>query len=156
MIADIGRREKGFTLVEMMITIAILSILLGISVSTWNRYRLNTDLKTATRTIVSDFSMAKQMAVRDCTGYRITFNVGTNSYQLIETATGNPVRTRNMSKFGQGIVLSAPNFGGDSTINFIARGTAEAGSVMVANGIDSTGTVTVNFTGRTHVRFNLQ
>ena len=148
--------NKGFTLVEMMITIAIMAILLGISVSTWNRYRLNTDLKTAARTVVSDFFMTKQMAVRDATGYRITFNAGTNSYQLIETATGNVIQTRNISEFGPGIVLSNPNFGGNATINFFARGTAEAGSVVVTNSINSTGTITVNITGRTYVRFNLQ
>jgi len=151
-----NKGNKGFTLVEMMVTIAIMAILLGITIATWNRYRLNTDLKTAARTVVSDFSMAKQMAVRNAIGYRITFNTGTNSYQLIETATGNPIQTRNMSEFGPGIVLSNPNFGGNTTISFFARGTAEAGSVVVTNSINSTGTITVNMTGRTYVRFNLQ
>jgi prepilin-type N-terminal cleavage/methylation domain-containing protein len=153
---DCNRDKRGFTLVEMMVTIGIMAILLGISISTWNRYTMNTNLKTAARMVASDFFAAKQRAVQEATGYQITFNVGTNSYQMTETATGDVIQNRNISECGRGIILTEATFSGNPTINFYARGTAQAGRVSLTNGINSTGTITVNVTGRTFVQFNLQ
>lgn len=148
-------KRRGFSLVELMIVIAIMGILLTMALPSWHRYRLNADLKSAAREIAGDIFTLKQRAVGEQSPYRIIFDLGNHSYQLINVSTGNVVRTRNLTEFGYGITMTGSTFNND-TINFSTRGTVAPGSITLSNTRNSTATVTVNITGRTHVSFNMQ
>jgi len=152
----IAINRRGFSLVELMIVIAIMGILLSIAIPAWNRYRQNADLKTAARGIAGDIFTMKQRAVGEQTRYQIIFDEGNDRYQLINASTGDVIQTRNLSEFGAGIDLTNANFEGNTTLDFFTRGTTDWGSVSLKNSLESTATITVNSTGRTHVSVNMQ
>jgi len=151
----IAINRKGFSLVELMIVIALIGILSTIAIPMWNRYRQNTDLKTAAREIAGDIFNMKQRAVGEQTRYRITFDLANHRYQLVNASTGDTIQTRNLSEFGPGITLTGTTFT-NNTVNFFTRGTADWGSVSLKNALESTATITVNSVGRTYVSINMQ
>ena len=147
--------STGFSLIELMIVIALISIVSAIAVPTWQKYTANTNLKTAAREVMADLSNAKQQAVEENLDvYRLTFNVAGNSYALSRT-DGVTLWTKPLDSFGSGILIDSVTFTG-SVVNFQKRGTASLGRVRLRNGPGSTATVTVTITGRTHVEFTMQ
>lgn len=151
----IVKNRRGFTLVEMMIVIAIIGILCAMAIPMWNHYRLNTDLRTATTNIAADIQNLKQRAVTEQTRYRIVFNTANHSYQIINFTTGDVVQTKQLSDFGVGITLTGTTFN-NNTVNFLARGTTTWGRVNIKNSLESTASIIVNPAGRTHVEFEFK
>jgi prepilin-type N-terminal cleavage/methylation domain-containing protein len=148
--------RTGFTLIELMIIIAIIGILASAAIPQWRRYTQNTELRTAARTIANDIFNMKQRASGENAEYRITFDEAGNRYQIINADTGLVLQTKDLADFGTGIVITNAAFQFGDVINFGARGSADPGSIRLQNGIGSTATITVNFTGRTHVSFDIK
>jgi len=147
---------EGFSLIELIIVIALIAILTTFAVPTWQKYRHNSNLKSAARELIGDISDTKQRAVTEnLDTYAIAFNVSGNSYAL--TRGGATQWTKSLASFGNGIVFNGtPSFG--TAINFHKRGTVTNGSVSLRNGLTpaSSATITVNITGRTYVTFDIK
>lgn len=146
--------KKGFSLIEMVVVMAIIGVLLSIAIPSWNRYRENADLKSAARGIASDFFDAKQRAVGEGVRYQIKFDEENNLYQITNTVT-NDTTTKNITELDGPITLTNVTFVND-TIIFFTRGTTRPGTVELVNSRGSRATVRVNITGRTHVSFQMQ
>jgi hypothetical protein len=116
----------------------------------------NASLKAAARDLVADFSVLKQKAMSENRVYKITFNdeEDINNY-AIQQKEGATVQVKTPALFGA-IRIFNPNFGKGKTITFHTRGTASAGHVVLVDERNSTATITVNFAGRTYVRFDLK
>jgi prepilin-type N-terminal cleavage/methylation domain-containing protein len=155
------KRQSGFSLIELMIAMAILAVISTIAVFSWNRYVTNTNLRTAARELEADFFLIKERAVSERVQYRITLNVGANSYTIEQgTATGSPfsvMQTKSPATFSSGISLLDTNFG-SGQITFQPRGTLATGTgnVRLKNSRNSIATITINITGRTYVQFAMQ
>jgi type II secretion system protein H len=79
---------NGFTLVELLIVIAIIGIVASIASFAWQNYVRNTNLKTAARELTSDIQFMKGKAIaRNDLTYTIDFNTGDNTYTMLEGAT---------------------------------------------------------------------
>jgi prepilin-type N-terminal cleavage/methylation domain-containing protein len=105
----------GFTLMELMITIVIFCVLLGLAIpafSTWlPRYRL----RGAAREIYSNLQLAKMTAVKDRTRCKVVFDVANHTYQVSSVSAGPngtygdgddvtvPLKTVNFSEYGSGV-----------------------------------------------------
>jgi prepilin-type N-terminal cleavage/methylation domain-containing protein len=147
--------ERAFTLLEMLIVMALIAIVVSISVPMFQAYARNTNFKSGVREISSDFFAMKERAIAENRFYRISFNTTDGTYTLEQGAsTGTPyttVQTKNLTAFGDGIVISSASFGGAASVLFAPRGTCSAGTVVLTNG-SKTGTVGTYVTGKTYVR----
>lgn len=156
------KRRNGFSLIELLIVIAIISIISTIAAFSWQRYVTNSNLRTAARDLEADIFLIKERAVSERAYYRITLNVGGNSYTIDQggTASGNAytvLQTKSPATLGSGNSLLDTNFA-NAQIIFQPRGTLGSGSgrVRLQNNRNSISTITVNFTGRTYVQFAMQ
>lgn len=151
--------RTGFSLVELIVVIGLISIVSAFAVPMWQNYAANSSLKTAAREVMADLSNTKQRAVEENLDvYRLTFDVAGNSYVLSRTDTGT-VWTKSVASFGGGIQIDGgnpPNFSGGAIVSFRKRGTLSPGNVRLSNALGSTATITVNITGRTYVQFAMQ
>jgi prepilin-type N-terminal cleavage/methylation domain-containing protein len=160
------KQAKGFSLIELIIVIAILGIVSAIAAPNFNKYRQNTNLREAARDLSSDISFWRQRAVADNVRYRITFNQAANNYTVQrETTSGSgayadlvPAVTKSPSAISGGSVIIS-NIGlANQWITFQPRGTMDLGSVTLQHTIRlSTATIRTYFTGRVvNVTYNLQ
>ncbi len=151
--------EQGLTLVELMITLALMVIAAGIAIPFFQRYALNANLKAAARDIQSDIHQLKARAVAENIMYRISFDVTNNRYTLEQgTDTGTPytaLQTKPLTGVAADIRLTSTTFAG-STVVFQKRGTVSAGTVNLTNSRGSTAAVTATISGRAYVQFTLQ
>jgi len=146
----------GFSLVELIVVILLISIVMAVAVPMWQKYRANTDLRSAAREVMADLSNAKQQAVAENLDvYRLTFNVAGNSYALTRADTGVTIWTKSLASYGNGIVIGSVSFSG-SDVSLHKRGTVSNGNLVLRNGLGSTAKITVNITGRTYVEFTMQ
>jgi prepilin-type N-terminal cleavage/methylation domain-containing protein len=146
----------GFSLVELIVVILLISIVMAVAVPMWQKYRANTDLRSAAREVMADLSNAKQQAVAENLDvYRLTFNVAGNSYALTRADTGVTIWTKSLASYGNGIVIGSVSFSG-SAVSLHKRGTVSNGNLILRNGLGSTAKITVNITGRTYVEFTMQ
>jgi prepilin-type N-terminal cleavage/methylation domain-containing protein len=158
------RQRKGFTLVEIIITMVILAIVSTIAVTTFTRYRKNINLRSAARDIADDFAYLKQKAVAESVHYKIVFSAENNNYKILK---GGSVATaeydeaaaivKSPGAFSSDIVIStnpAPTYT-HSQVVFQPRGTTAAGTIILANAIGSTARIVSNLAGKVHVSFHM-
>jgi type IV fimbrial biogenesis protein FimT len=58
------RRSRGFSLMELMITITVLGILLGLTVPTFREFSQNNSVTAAQNDLVTSFNLARSEALR--------------------------------------------------------------------------------------------
>ena len=157
--------NKGFTLIEMMIVIAIIGILSAVSLYGWLGYQDNLNLRTAAGEVMADIASCKQRAVSEGCEYFIQFTDGSPNYsisfngppQFTTCTTAPQTQAKNLTSFGSGLTISNTNFTSD-LVSFIPRGTlsSNTGRIVLTNSKNSTATITVQITGKAYVSFTMQ
>jgi len=158
------KTNKGFSLIELIIVIAIIGIMTSIALFAWQRYVNNTNLRTAARDVVSDFQDCKVKATSENRDYQISFVNGTNSSYTISapaTDTHAAVSTTKLpTAHDAGIQITSAAFFGSSAANIItfhARGiTSSNGTIIMTNSRASNATIKTNVTGKAYVTFTMQ
>lgn len=155
-------KAKGFTLIELMIVIAIMGIVAAIASFAWQRYVNNANLRTAARDLETDIGNTKQRAVSEGLHYRMTITAGTPGNYTIEqwnatnTALIAVIATKIPTAEGKaGLRINSTNHAGN-IITFQPRGTTSWGDVVLQNSRGSSATITNNATGRAYVTFSMQ
>jgi len=160
-----SRKNSGFTLVEMMIVVAIMAILFAAAIPSLHKYRQNADLKAAAQNIAADIAVLKSRAMSDRLTYRMTFNTGTATYQIGREEApgsgsfediGDPKYVN--ADAGGCITMTRAAFSGNpgNRLRFNVRGTTNNGRIELENQRGSVATVTINITGRTHISFAMR
>ena len=159
------KSSRGFTLIEVIIVLAIVAIAASVAAPYLYSFRQNTNLKEAARDISSDISSFKQRAVSENRSYRINFNAAANNYTiwnesvLNSNSFDNLITTETVGAGNANIVISGtPNFtGGVTYVTFYPRGTSGAGSLTLQHTKRlSTATITTNLMGRVNVQYVLK
>jgi type IV fimbrial biogenesis protein FimT len=104
------KREQGFTLIELMITIIILSVLLGLAIPGFSRWLPNYRLRGAARDIYSNLQYAKMTAVKDRAGCGVLFDVASSRYQVVSSGPNRTFESTSGSPGGDDVVLKTVNF----------------------------------------------
>jgi len=128
------KREQGFTLIELMITIIILSVLLGLAIPGFSRWLPNYRLRGAARDIYSNLQYAKMTAVKDRAGCGVLFDVASSRYQVISSGPNRTFESTSGSVGGDDVVLKTVNF--SEYGSGVAYGHGSAGAA-IGSGFDN-------------------
>ena len=132
-----NRCTRGFTLVELLIIIAILTILLGVGIPAYVSWMPDINLGSGIRNIKSDVELAKSTAIRENTSCALVFDTSTDpdSYtvfrdnvttNLVQDAGETVIKTVDMPKNVTLLDVVATDFDdnadGKPAVGFNSRG----------------------------------
>ena len=78
------RQEKGFTIVEVCIVIAVIGVLAAFAIPNFLSWLPKMRVNSAARDLVSEMQLTRMQAVSERNNYVITFNVGSNQYSIYD------------------------------------------------------------------------
>ena len=156
------RNNKGFSFMELMTVIAVLSILAAIAIPNFISWRNNAQLGKAARDVYSSFQKAKAESIRRNANCGIKFRA--NDYVIFmdsnlnfdfDAGTDEVIQTINWSEY-PGVKLD-PSEGGDGdglTFNNPSFGIIFASDGLPRNSVGSLGSGTVFLTNQSNTRQN--
>lgn len=156
------QKASGFTLMELMIVIAIIAVVSAISIPNLIGWFPQHRLSVATRDMVSTFQMARLKAIKTNTDIVVAINVGADTYTVFQDDSLDWVLDGGEREWATrplppGIDITAASFGGGTSVRFDRRGfpvdvagNSTNGSVTFDNGrgtIHSVVTVLLDISG---------
>jgi prepilin-type N-terminal cleavage/methylation domain-containing protein len=155
------RRDAGFSMVELLITLVLLGIVAAIAIPSYRGWIENSNLKAAGRMISSDFYEARARASAENRPYTITYSPDPTNTCRIQAAAANNLpavdETKTLGEFGSARMTSVNGGAAAVAVLIQSRGSVSpAGTVVVTNARNSTGTITLLITGRAHVTYSMQ
>jgi type II secretion system protein H len=146
------QKNKGFTLVEMMVVIAIMAIVSAIAVPNFYSYAAGMKLRSASRDLYSTLQKTRMNAIRQNTRWAVEFTSST--YKVVNCgpdnvcggsgATDNTISTTtNISEYSG---VSIPIFPG--TVEFYPDGTSNGGTLTFGNSTGHSSQVVISVSGR--------
>ena len=148
------RNQRGFTLVELLIGITIMSVVGLMANTSFRNFRQRTILSRAARVVAADAAMTRTYAIRGRANVSLVADESNQSYQ-IRDASGNVLKTRWFDGDSD-LMLSSLNIvnAGDS-LTFNARGMLVSAFAVIDIGTDAGArTVVVNGLGRHRITTN--
>lgn len=132
------KANKGFSLMELVVVLAVLGVVLLIAAPGFSGYRDNVQLRESIRRISGDLGLCRQRAVAENVQYRVTFHVETMTYSILKkpvsvntwttVAVEKPINGGNPAI----VFFKEPSFsGGVPSVTFHSRGTSGLGSLTL-------------------------
>ena len=136
-------RNKGFSMVELMVAIAIMVVVVAVSIPSYLNYRDSSRVRNAASNIRADFERAKMRAIRENTNVRVVF-LDATTYQLHVDNNGNNALDAGEiivadKTLPEGVTITNNTFSGDD-MSFNARG-------LPVGGPGGAGTLTLTSAG---------
>lgn len=153
--------KTGFTLIEMMIVLAIMGIMSAIAAPNFMYYMAERRLNGAARMMMSDLMAARQKAVSQNNKFRVIFNANHREYTILddnngngEADTGEATEVRDIWNDYFDVTLSDPDNSASPPTSpiFYTRGTAWGTTVkLTSSRTDTSKYVKVASTGRVKI-----
>lgn len=146
--------QGGFTLVELLIVLSIVSLSLLIANNSYATFRESSALNRAARVVAADASLARSYAIRNRTSVALVANEAERSY-VIRDASGDVYLNRTFDAASEMALTSLEvNLPGDS-IAFNSRGMLALGTATIDVGRSGgSRRVTLNAIGRWQITTN--
>ena len=148
-----GGDARGFTLVELMVTVTIMAIIMTIAVNAWSQYRQKTRVKSAAEEIRSVLTSARLRALSTRSKASVTFDFANEkvlsslwsaprTYKGVDleaftcsTGTAYPTVTANTMSFTPKGTVSATASNGKMSVLVRPRGAASPTYYLVVNNV---------------------
>jgi prepilin-type N-terminal cleavage/methylation domain-containing protein len=140
-VADI---TKGFTLLELLIAIAIIAAIGAILLPVYQSARPSLKLNTTARDLIADLRFTQQEAVTQQILHGIEFDIEENQYRVVNLITNTTVKTVHLTS---PLIISTTTGLTAATVSYNATGAvAESGTVVLGNGT-ATSTIEIKPSG---------
>jgi prepilin-type N-terminal cleavage/methylation domain-containing protein len=148
-VANRARQIRGFTLIELISTLAIFSILLMLAAPSYNGLRGPYALQQAAQQITAEFQKGRMRAIARNARYRFTYDETTRAYLLQRETGANAWTTESTSQLPTGVTTNALG----SPPIFDTRGllNAPVTITVTVQGHAKTKTMTINLLGHVTV-----
>ena len=127
-----GVNNKGFSVVELLIVVAIVAILGTITIGPMLRWRTNSMIESQVNTIMADLERSKMEAIRRSRNVVVEFTAATDSYRVFidrngngtyqDTADANGVVDMLLFNHALSDAVSVTVSGGNTGVSFTPRG----------------------------------
>ena len=91
-------RERGVTITELMIVVAIMGGLTAVATPSLSRWLTSIRMESATREIASTLQLARVKAITQNTSIRIKFDTTANTYQMQQRNAADLTTWNNVDK----------------------------------------------------------
>lgn len=151
------RNASGFTLMELMIAVAVISILAAVAIPNYISWLPKRYLQSSAVDVQHAIHLAKSTAIRESRDVVLAFDPANENYlAFVDTdedgsqdADERTIRNRPMSP---GIDLQGTDFG--DTLTFNSQGLADgSGDITLINGRGETRTINVTITGISRINY---
>jgi len=83
--------SNGFSLTELLTTIAVLGVVLAIAVPDYSKWVLKRQINAESQKLYMDLMLARMSAIKNNNDVIVTFNAGNNQYQIHDDSDSNGV-----------------------------------------------------------------
>jgi len=125
--------QKGFTLLEMLITLTVITLVVAVAYPSLSRGTTALSLRTTSRDILSILRYTREKAVTEQAGMRVVLDQDNQSVLMIDD-TDNSTRTYWLPEKVkiQGVVTEGVEAdGGISTVRFLPNGSSSAVEILI-------------------------
>jgi len=146
-------RNNSFTLIELLIVIAIMGIMAAMAVPSYQTFMAQRRLNGAARQVMSDLMAARMKAITQNNEFKVFFLADGHQYQILDddnnngiADTGEAIQTKDIQTDYYDVTMS-------STANpiFYPRGTAPGGATITLTNSRGSKYVKVAWTGRVKI-----
>ena len=151
------KKQRGFTLIEVVITVAIVGILAMIAVPSMVGWKQERQMQGAARVFYSDLQHARFTAIREAEAVSFVITVPSGDYSLFIDPNQNYAldageKLLNSETLPAGVIFQNVTLAGNQT-QFNSRGmAAETGSLDVTNTQGDMLTIYLNSLGRMSIQ----
>ncbi len=143
------RKNSGYTLTELMVTIAVIAILASLAIPNFIAWLPNYRLRSGAEEIQSTLQLARVTAIKENATATVTFDTANETYRA--SVGGQTIREGRMPA---GIDINTAVFGGGAFVQFDNQGIAinnTDGNAVVRNNLGRTKTIAVSITGNSRI-----
>lgn len=134
--------RRGMSLVELVVSLLILGVLLGLAYPSWQRFQAHQSLRYAAAQVATDLREAQERAKAERRVYRALFASGASEYHVERVEGG----FRHLASLPRGVVVQ-----GGTSVTFSAFGRPDNDYTITLQ--NAYGAATVTVTGGGGIRY---